>query len=112
MCVRACVCVCVCVCRHVGPEERYVCRDASDCYSQARCDGQGPLCPASTLRPDGTPCHSGVRACSQGRCRQSMCVMAGLDDCFCAEGVEDRCKLCCRHPVSYTHLTLPTNRLV
>lgn len=85
-------------CRHISLGERYVCRDASDCYSQASCDGLSPQCPVSALRLDGTPCHGGVRACSQGRCRQSLCVMAALDDCFCVEAAEDRCKLCCRRP--------------
>ena len=84
-------------CRHTSLAEIVVCRAATDCYSQAWCDGRGPLCPPSALRPDGTPCHGGVRACGKGACRESLCVGAGLGDCFCRHDPSDRCKLCCRH---------------
>ncbi|XP_070178033.1 uncharacterized protein [Littorina saxatilis] len=83
-------------CKHLSQEERYVCRQAADCYKQAICDGQGPLCPVSTLQPDGTPCHGSVRVCVGGGCRDSLCVRAGLEDCFCSGREEDRCKLCCK----------------
>ena len=75
-----------------------MCRQGTDCYSQASCDGRSPLCPVSPLHRDGTLCHGGIRACRRGRCRESLCVLARLEDCFCTDREQDRCKLCCRHP--------------
>ncbi|KAL8593076.1 hypothetical protein ACOMHN_018002 [Nucella lapillus] len=84
------------VCKHINLADRYVCREAGECYSQASCDGHSPLCPVPAFLPDGAPCHVAVRGCSQGRCGQSLCVQAGLQECFCRDRPDDRCKLCCR----------------
>ncbi|XP_025115948.1 LOW QUALITY PROTEIN: disintegrin and metalloproteinase domain-containing protein 10-like [Pomacea canaliculata] len=72
-----------------------VCKESTECHSQAVCDGIVPWCPEPVRRPNGSMCESETRFCLAGQCAGSICNMHGFSDCLCISKA-NQCKLCCR----------------
>lgn len=43
-----------------------VCRQASDCSLERRCDGRQAICPQSDPKPDNTLCQENTKVCNAG----------------------------------------------
>ncbi|XP_035212925.1 disintegrin and metalloproteinase domain-containing protein 10-like [Stegodyphus dumicola] len=78
-----------------------LCREDNGCRTASYCDGQGPLCPPSTKKPNKTVCSEEF-VCYNGECTGSICMAYGLESCQCVRGYHDplvrSCELCCKIP--------------
>ncbi|XP_077485119.1 disintegrin and metalloproteinase domain-containing protein 10-like [Amblyomma americanum] len=67
-------------CTFYGPT--VLCRPEDDCQHEAFCNGASGECPASNWKPDGTLCNNGTQLCESGDCRQSVCRLYNLQQCY------------------------------
>ena len=64
------------------------CRDDNGCRGESFCDGAGPSCPASEMKPNKTVCNDEF-VCYKGECTGSICLAYGLESCQCEQGPDD-----------------------
>ena len=79
-----------------------MCAPGTTCSSQGECDGGDPTGPECGQ----TRCLAGRICASTGRCMNTALFQDCRNGSICSKHAA------CQHPVSYTHLTLPTKRIV
>ncbi|XP_053556684.1 disintegrin and metalloproteinase domain-containing protein 10-like [Bombina bombina] len=75
------------------------CQNETECTFENNCTGVSAKCPKPTVKDDNTLCNFGTRICTQGVCRQSICLKFGLEQCDCeSNSIYEMCQLCCKKP--------------
>ena len=95
-----------------GVEKKHkVCRPATDCAERSTCNGVNIDCPPPEILPNGTICMDGMRVCSAGQCKTSICQYHEHDECQCTSGADTHCQLCCQERNKTDSPCIPANRL-